>query len=57
MGVFFIHMDWKWKYATKGMSWSHGGYYLPDFEIRLPNLEEWYVEVKPDNFDKFDQDE
>ena len=55
--VFFTHMDWKWKYEDQGYELESGGYYLPDFEIRLPNLEEWYVEVKPDNFDKFDRDE
>jgi len=50
-------MDWTWKYEDQGYELDSGGYYLPDFEIRLPSLEEWYVEVKPDNFDKFDQEE
>ena len=47
--VFFTHMDWNWKYEDQGYELESGGYYLPDFEIRLPNLEEWYVEVKPEN--------
>ena len=55
--VFFTLMDWNWKYEDQWYELESGGYYLPDFEIRLPNLDEWYVEVKPDNFDKFDQDE
>ncbi len=55
--VFFTHMNWEWKYEDQGYELETGGYYLPDFEVRLPNLKEWYIEVKPDNFDKFDQDQ
>ncbi|MEZ0231373.1 MAG: hypothetical protein ACAH12_00920 [Methylophilaceae bacterium] len=50
-------MNWEWKYEDQGYELATGGYYLPDFELRLPNLEEWYIEVKPDDFDKFDHTE
>ena len=53
--VFFTHLEWEWKYEDQGYALEAGDNYLPDFEIRLPNTDEWYVEVKPDNFDKFDQ--
>lgn len=49
-------MKWEWKYEDQGYALDSGGCYLPDFEVRLPDLTEWYIEVKPDNFDKFDQD-
>ena len=49
--------DWTWEYEDQGYELKTGECYLPDFDIRLPTLEEWYVEVKPDNFDKFDQAE
>lgn len=55
--VFFTHMNWGWQYENQGYKLEKGGVYLPDFEVRLSNLEEWYVEVKPDNFNKFEQDE
>jgi hypothetical protein len=48
-------MNWEWKYEDQGYVLETGECYLPDFELRLPNEEEWYIEVKPDNFDKFDQ--
>ena len=43
--VFFTHMDWKWKYEDQGYELESGGYYLPDFEILLPNLGACAVEV------------
>jgi hypothetical protein len=32
-------------------------HYHPDFEIRLPNAEMHFVEVKPDDYDTFEQEE
>lgn len=47
-------MNWKWTYENQGYELEAGGHYLPDFEIRLPNAEMHFVEVKPDDFDKFE---
>jgi hypothetical protein len=54
--VFFNKIGWEWKYEDQGFELDGGGSYLPDFSIKLPNMNEWWVEVKPDNFDKFDND-
>lgn len=54
--VFFDKMIWKWKYEDQGYELESGERYLPDFELRLPNQDNWFVEVKPDNFDKFEND-
>ena len=55
--VFFTCMNWEWTYENQGFELEAGGHYLPDFEIRLPNTEMYFVEVKPDDFDKFEQEE
>jgi hypothetical protein len=55
--VFFTSMSWEWTYENQGYELETGGHYLPDFEICLPNAEMYFVEVKPDDFDKFDQEE
>jgi hypothetical protein len=52
--VFFTSMKWEWAYENQGYELEAGGHYLPDFEIRLPDSEAYFVEVKPDSFDKFD---
>ena len=55
--VFFTNLNWEWTYENQGYELETGGHYLPDFEIRLPNNDEYFVEVKPDDFDKFEQEE
>lgn len=47
-------MNWRWQYESQGYELDEGDCYLPDFEITLPDGVEWFVEVKPENFDKFD---
>ena len=55
--VFFDKMNWKWDYEDQGYELHSGKRYLPDFKISLPDKAEWYVEVKPDSFDKHEHEE
>lgn len=55
--VFFTNVGWEWIYENQGYELNSGGLYLPDFEITLPNSDRYFVEVKPNTFDKFDNDE
>ena len=50
-------MNWEWTYEYQGYELEAGGHYLPDLEIRLPNAEMYFADVKPDDFDKFEQEE
>lgn len=52
--VFFDAMGIKWTYEDQGYKLDGGATYLPDFRVRVPAGEYFYVEVKPDNFDKFE---
>lgn len=47
-------MKREWAYESQGYELEAGGHYLPDLEIRLPNSETYFAEVKPYSFDKFD---
>jgi hypothetical protein len=53
--VFFDHLGLRWQFEPEGFDLSEYGlgYYLPDFF--LPDQNYW-IEVKPDNFDHRDQD-
>lgn len=54
--VFFDALGVKWTYEDEGYALSNGQAYLPDFRIRLETGKFLYVEVKPDNFDKFEDE-
>lgn len=49
--VFFDALGIVWKYEHEGYDLGKLGWYLPDFEIKLANGEEWFVEVKGDKED------
>lgn len=53
--VFFDNLGIKWDYENQGFNLGNKLNYLPDFEITLPNGEQYYIEVKPENFDKFEK--
>jgi hypothetical protein len=55
--VFFTNMGWEWTYENQGYELEDGDFYLPDFEITLPNADKYFAEVKPNDFDKFDNGE
>jgi len=44
--VFFDALGIDWKYEHEGYDLGEMGWYLPDFEIKLANGDEWFVEVK-----------
>lgn len=44
--VFFDALDIEWEYEKEGYDLGEFGWYLPDFEIKLANGDEWFVEVK-----------
>jgi len=52
--VFFDLIEFKRDYENQGYKLDDGECYLPDFELTLPNGNELYIEVKPENFDKFE---
>lgn len=55
--LFFDLMNIKWDYENEGYLLNSNNCYLPDFEITLPNGNEYYIEVKHENFDKFENHE
>ena len=44
--VFFDALGIEWEYEKEGYDLGEFGWYLPDFEIKLSNGDEWFVEVK-----------
>ena len=50
--VFFDALGIEWEYEKEGYDLGELGWYLPDFEIKLSNGEEWFVEVKGNAADK-----
>ena len=44
--VFFNALGIEWKYENEGYDIDAVGWYLPDFEIKTKNSENWFVEVK-----------
>ena len=44
--IFFEELGIDWEYEKEGYDLGELGWYLPDFEIKLSNGEEWFVEVK-----------
>lgn len=50
--IFFDALDIEWEYEKEGYDLGELGWYLPDFEIKLSNGEEWFVEVKGNTADK-----
>lgn len=51
--VFFDALGVKYEYEAEGYDLGHLGYYLPDFEITLPDGLSLFCEIKPDNFIEF----
>ena len=50
--VFFDALGIEWEYEKEGYDLGELGWYLPDFEIKLSNGDEWFVEVKGDQNDR-----
>jgi len=54
--VFFDTIGFKWQYEEDGYELANGRWYLPDFKIITPNQKIYYCEVKPIEFDNFEND-